>query len=163
MTVVNRILGSQKVQPALLENKPNGIFPPEIVEKLIIFTNQSETNRLVSRDWNALTFTVDKNSKKYELKQTIQLITETLFADIHAQIKTDLAEIQAAHHSLSKSVVTHTQMQRLFLISKGFVLGELKKVNNHFGIAFDIRNHLPEGYKDIRLPVPEEGAQRQKA
>jgi hypothetical protein len=161
-TYKNQTFESQKVQMALLEDKPNGIFPPEVVERIIFFTNQNENTRLVSWSWNDLTFRDDKKSKQQELKQTIQLITETLFPNEHAQYIADLAEIQAAHHFLTKFLTTRTQTQRLFLISKGFVMGVLRKAPEDFGVAIDIRHMLPEGYKNVILPMPEEGDHRRK-
>ena len=102
------------------------ILPHEIVGHILFFTNHSESTRLVSWEWNILTFTATINSNNHELKQTISLITEKFNSDTHAQCITDLVELPYTHQFLSGHVTTFAEVRRLFFICKGSVIGILR-------------------------------------
>jgi hypothetical protein len=141
-------------QISLLDLIPEGpitTISPETLESILFFTNQSRFTRLVSRKWNDLTFAGIENFKKREIKQTIRLIIDKLNLDTHAQFITDLAEIQDAHHSLTKFLVTPSQIQRLFLISKGVVIGILRKLPEEKSdqLQIALSEELPDSMKDL--------------
>jgi hypothetical protein len=118
----------------LVPEGPIRTFPSEIIERILFFSNHSESTRLVCRAWTVLTFKATINFNNHELKQTFSLITEKLNLDTHAKYKTDLTELQHAHQPNSNHVTTFAEVRRLFMIVKGSVIGILRK--------------LPEGERD---------------
>jgi hypothetical protein len=136
------------------EEGPITIIPFDTLKHILIitnhfFTHQSESFLLVCRDWQVLTFTTAKEFSKYALYQTISLISEKLNPNEHAKCITELAEIQDAYQSLT--VTTCAQVQRLFLINKGFIIGALRNVPEEERDQFQIAlgDELPDSMKDI--------------
>ncbi|MFI5344474.1 MAG: ankyrin repeat domain-containing protein, partial [Chlamydiales bacterium] len=141
----------QIAQSTSLPEGPIRTISPEILESILFLTNHSESTRFVSHIWNDLTFTAAKNSKNQELKQTIPLIIEKLNPGTHAECIADLAELQEAHRSLSDYVTTFAEVQRLFLIEKGLVIGILRKlpVEERDQLQEALDEELPDSMKDL--------------
>ncbi|MFI5344475.1 MAG: hypothetical protein ACHQUC_09670 [Chlamydiales bacterium] len=136
-------------QTTSLSEGPIKTIPTEILQSILFLTNHSESTRLVSRNWNVLTFTPAKNSNIHELNQTISLITEKLNPDTHAECIAALAAVQDAHESCY--VNTFAEVRRLFLINKGLVIGILRKLpeEERDQLQIAIGEELPDSMKDL--------------
>jgi hypothetical protein len=137
----------QTAQPAFSPEAPITTILPELLEYILIFTNQSENTRLVSRHWNVLTFTAFIKFKTQELKQTIQLITERL--DPGAQCTADLVNFQNTHHFVHEG--TFAKVRNLFLADKGLVIGMFRKLpeKERDQLQIAIGNQLPDSMKNL--------------
>jgi hypothetical protein len=151
ITKVNQIFEPQTAQPILLQEGPIRIIPTEIVGSILFLANHSESTRLVSRVWKALTLTADKKANGHELEQTFRLITEKLNPDTYAKCIADLAELQGTHQSLSGYVATFAEVRGLFLIDKGFGIGILRKLpsEERDQLQIAIGDQLPDSMKDV--------------
>ncbi len=157
MTSINNLASTP--ESTQLHQKEPAIpgFPNEISRYILFLTNDSQKTTVVSHDWNVLTFPVAKESNKYDLERTILLITKALDPVLcHDPVKlaeciADLKEIQDAHQSLTNSVTTCGQIKRLFLISKGLVIGMLRNLTREEKDLLEtaIAKDLPDSMKDI--------------
>jgi hypothetical protein len=148
----NKVSEEQSTQP--LQEGPIMALPSEIVGYILFHTNDSGNARLVNRDWNIINstnVTTVKNAQKKDLKQTILLLTEILSPDTHAKCIAALVEVQDAHQSLSGHVTTFSEARRLFLISKGLLVGILRKLpeEERDQLQKAIGDELPDSMKDI--------------
>lgn len=134
-------------QPAFSLEAPITTILPDLLELILIFTNESENTRLVSRHWNVLTFTAFIKIKTQELKQTIQLITEQL--DPGAQCTADLVKFQNTHHFFHEG--TFAKVRNLFLTDKGSVIGIFRKLpmQERDQLQITIGNQLPDSMKNF--------------
>jgi hypothetical protein len=152
MTPINNTNQAPGPQSTLLvQEGPITALPSEIVGCILFYTNDSGSARLVNRDWNIINFTTVKNSQKNDLKQTILLLTETLSPDTHAECIVALAEIQEAHHTLSGHATTCSEARRLFLITKGLLVGILRKLpeEERNQLQKALGEELPDSMKDL--------------
>lgn len=140
----------QQFQPCEVSGCPIRLIPADILECIIIFTNQSKNTRLVSRHWNDLTFLAFKNSKKLELKQTIRLITEHLDPRKDCQCIAELAKIDDYQ---SLSVATFIEDWRLFLRHKNSVIVNLLELTEkkRGQLRNTTESQLPDSMKDVFL------------
>ena len=139
----------QTAQPASPTEGLITAILPELLEYILIYTNQSENTRLVSRHWNVLTFTAFIKFKTQELKHTIQLITEQLDPDIHAQRRADLVSFQNTHHFDHEG--TFAKVRQLFLADKGLVIGMFRKLPDvkRDQLQIDLGKELPDSMKNL--------------
>lgn len=149
-TITNQTFGSQTGQLIALQEGPIKKIPGDIVGSILYFANESESTRLVSQVWNALTFAVVKY-KNQELQNTITRIIEKFNPDIQAPCIAELAQLQEAHQFKSNFVISFPEVRQLFLTNKGLLVGILRKlpVEEVDQLQIAIKKELPDSLKDI--------------
>jgi hypothetical protein len=151
ITKTNQTFAPQTTQLTSLLESPFKTIPHDVVKFILFLTNRSENTRLVSRIWNALTLEATKHPTKQELKQTIRLINEKLNPKKHAKCIAGLAEIQAARQPPSDYLTTYVAVGQLFLIVKGWVIGEIRKLplKERDRLQLALGDQLPDSMKDL--------------
>ena len=127
----------------------------DILQYILVFTDQSKNTGLVSHQWSIITVKADQDSKQHKLKQATQLIIEGLDPDQHAQCITDFTKLQQSRPvyipGYIKDVANCVEVRENFLIAKGLVIGNLRKVsaNERDHLQTLIVEELPDSMKDI--------------
>jgi hypothetical protein len=149
VTITNQNVGSRADQSIAPQEEPIKTIPAEIVGVILYHANDSASTRLVSRNWNDLTFAVIK-CKNQELLHTIPRIIEKLSPD-KAQCIAELTQLQKAHQCKSQIVVSFPETRHLFLTNKGVLVGSLKKLSEieRDLLQIAIGEELPDSLKDI--------------
>lgn len=113
-----------------LPEGPINALPPELVESCIFWTTprDKDNTRLVSRSWNAITLKESKYPRQAELERFIRLLIENL-QENHPRKSAKLTEIKRMLTSFSSMINPPSQTDRLFLITRQFVLGVLKSLS----------------------------------
>lgn len=117
--------------PLTIPEGPITKVPNELVERCIFWADLQgkENSRLVCRSWNAITLSASKYPHQKELEDFVRLLIENL-NKTHPNKSTKLAEIKDMLTSLSPFLVTPGQTERLFLITKEYILGVLKTLSS---------------------------------
>lgn len=141
----------QTAQPTSIPEGPIKIITPEILEYILVLTNQSETTQWVSREWKGLTLSSVKYSKKPELTQTIQLIIEKLNPYKNVQCITNFAILQNVQQSFSDSAATLEHVHQYFLGGKSLVVCFLRRLpeNERNQLQNAIGPQLPNSMKNV--------------
>jgi hypothetical protein len=126
------LIARQSFQADVIPEGPITKLPVELVEKCLFWTDiqGKENTRLVSRSWNTLTLTASKNPEQAELNNFIRVLTKNLVRKKHHRQIAHLVEIQDMLKSLACFLVTPAQTQRLFVFTKGCIIGVLKTLSS---------------------------------
>jgi hypothetical protein len=121
-----QVIESPPLEPAA---GPINNLPHEYQERIIFLTEKSDKSktRLVSRRWKTLTLQACKFSQKPGLEQFIRLLITNLKK--HPHRSSDLTGILDMLRSLDRFLVTPAQTERLFLITKRFIAGVIRKLS----------------------------------
>lgn len=128
---VNRSIQSQATLPS---NEIEGLItqlPPELVESCLFWTDLpgKENARLVCRSWNTLTLTASKNPEQPDLNEFIRLLMKNLRKS-HPRKMGQLTVIKTMLGMRVHSLVAPAPVQRLFVFTKGCIIGVLKKLSS---------------------------------
>lgn len=110
---------------------PSMELPSEILERIIFITDRSENTRLVNHTWNTATqkaCTASTFYEKLDLEKSLRLLIANLDPEKQSQYIADFREMHDTLQSFIRLLVTPAQVDRLFWVIKGQILGVLSKM-----------------------------------
>lgn len=102
-------------------------FIPEIIQRILFFTDEYESTRLVSHSWNIHSLIACKSLTREDIEIFIGLIARNLDPETAAIGLPACMQVKEALRSLMPRVTTYAQAKRLILITKGGIVGVFKK------------------------------------
>ncbi|HEY5236065.1 MAG TPA: hypothetical protein VIJ14_07805 [Rhabdochlamydiaceae bacterium] len=125
------LIARQSSQTDAIPEGPITKLPTELVEKCLFWADiqGKENTRLVSRIWNTLTLTASKNPEQPDLNEFIRLLMKNLHTS-HPNKAGQFSAIKKMLEIRARSLFTPAPIQRLFVFTKGCIIGVLKTLSS---------------------------------